>query len=203
MIKEITDWFCSLCEGLRRVIKQLSDMLFLFLCLKKVITELNYDFLFSSVSELRSKRSKIFLQPNLLYHKLVIMVIKVDFSSCSVSKKWSKRSSESIFDLLYLKAVIRMFKLECFLTLSQCCDQRAQNMLILPTLTLTSDQRAQRCFSTYTSFQRTDQGAQWGILIRAVSKRWSKSSNIDILLSVSHSSDQRAHELILINYDSE
>ena len=103
------------------------------------------------------------------------MVIKVDFSSCFVSKKWSQRS-ESIFDLLYLKAVIRMIKLEFFLTLSQCCDQQAQTVLILPTLT--NDQRAQRCFQPMLHFK--------GLIRELIREFWSE---------LSQRGDQRAQTL--------
>ena len=100
VIKGVTEWFSSLFKDLRGVITELSNSLFLLLCLKDVITRLSYLWIFyTSVSENISKSSKKIF--NLLHPKAVIIAIKYEFSSCSVSKLWSEGSLCEFFSSLF------------------------------------------------------------------------------------------------------
>ena len=125
----------------KRVITELSNSLFLLLCLKDVITRLSKLWIFyTSVSEKISKSSKKIF--NLLHPRAVIIAIKYEFSSCSVSKLWSEGSlcefvsslfqsndqgAQISFSIHYIsKQWSNWSSLIFLLTLSQSSDQKAQ-----------------------------------------------------------------------------
>ena len=176
------------------MITELSNSLFLLLCLKDVITRLSYLWIFyTSVSENISKSSKKIF--NLLHPKAVIIAIKYEFSSCSVSKLWSEGSLcefvSSLFQsndqgaqiLFSIHSISKQWSKWSSLisnSLSLKVVIRKLNVLILSTLCQTSDHRAQRLFSYLFHFKA---------LIRELRQQlWSV---------LSKSSDHRAQALTL------